>query len=431
MSHRLLIQLARLGDLLQSLPAITSLQAQSPKDQLDLLCAAPLVALGSFFPDIGKVFPWNGDRWAHIAQNWSQTEGNALSHAAEYLNQFQLGEYSLAYNLNNHSRAIIAAHLLAKDVRGSGCQGPLSSYVPKWVSYLNLVGAYRGRNRVHLADAFCGICGVRPPLTVPTLDLLQIDWPNGLGEFGDGGSLRVALVIGSGDPDRRIPLGAWEQWICSFLSDSSGGRVVLIGGPGERELTYTLLDRIPPMYHSRIWDACGRTTLPELASLLSHCHWVIGSDTGPLHLGVACGAKAQGIYFSRARVHETGPYGEGHWVWQAEREGKNDKLTVKTGEPKILSEIKEGVRPESWPVKESVELLFEETCEEIPRGWSLWKSHSDELGAYYSNYCNASISQEQRTEVWEVLQDSEEIDHHRLEDLVHVKTQEISIQGLR
>ena len=46
---------------------------------------------------------------------------------------------------------------------------------------------------------------------------------------------------------------------------------------------------------------------------------MIGSDTGPLHLGVACGARAIGWYFSRARVHETGPYGVGHYVWQHQK----------------------------------------------------------------------------------------------------------------
>ena len=59
--------------------------------------------------------------------------------------------------------------------------------------------------------------------------------------------------------------------------------------------------------------------MPQLAHVFNRCQWVIGSDTGPLHLGVACGARAIGWYFSRARVHETGPYGVGHYVWQHQK----------------------------------------------------------------------------------------------------------------
>jgi ADP-heptose:LPS heptosyltransferase len=41
----LFIQLARLGDLIQSLPAIEAVRGRYPGRPLDLLCSAPLAAL--------------------------------------------------------------------------------------------------------------------------------------------------------------------------------------------------------------------------------------------------------------------------------------------------------------------------------------------------------------------------------------------------
>ena len=67
------------------------------------------------------------------------------------------------------------------------------------------------------------------------------------------------------------------------------------------------------MIAGRLWDATGRTTLSQLATTLKRCDWAVGADTGPLHLAAAVGTSAMGFYFSRARVHETGPYGQGHW----------------------------------------------------------------------------------------------------------------------
>ncbi|GJL62325.1 MAG: hypothetical protein NPIRA04_09790 [Nitrospirales bacterium] len=412
MLHRLVIQLARLGDLLQTLPAIASLRGRYPDEELDLLCAKPLVSIGSFFPGVRHIFPWDGNEWGRIAKSWSPKGGNALSQATDCLNKYQLNAYSLVYNLNDHPRAVIAAHLFANDVIGPGCQGPLSEIVPDWVKYLKIVGAHRGRNRVHLADAFCGVCGVKPPLVVPTFQLREIDWPTSLNSFRDGNGVCVALVLGSGDADRRVPLRMWEEWICTFLTACPDGRVMLVGGGGERELTYTLLDRIPSRYVGQIWDACGQTSLMQLANILSHCSWVLGSDTGPLHLGVACGAKVQGFYFSRARVHETGPYGHGHWVWQAEQTVKHEVLGV-WGESEEFrhdatckgQNVEEGIKPEYWPVSESVELLLTESCSVIPDGWSLWSSQQDDWGAYFIPYTDPNgESTGYREQIWENLQ---------------------------
>ncbi|HET6673706.1 MAG TPA: hypothetical protein VFG71_00130, partial [Nitrospiraceae bacterium] len=44
-SHALVIQLARLGDLVQTLPALHALQSRHPDRAFDLLCAAPLADL--------------------------------------------------------------------------------------------------------------------------------------------------------------------------------------------------------------------------------------------------------------------------------------------------------------------------------------------------------------------------------------------------
>ncbi len=452
MSNRLVIQLARLGDLVQTLPAVTALRSLPPDNRIDLLCAAPLVPVGKLFPGVERVFPWDGTEWGEMAKSWSFKAENVLSRAAKCMERYQADTYEMAYNLNNHSRAIFAAHLMATNVSGPGCYGPLSSELPSWVKYLNLVGAHRGNNRVHLADAFCGLCGVKPPSHVAMLQLSEMNWPRELDDFMTSDGIRVGIVIGSGDADRRIPLHTWEQWISTFLSTSPQGRVVLIGGTGERELTYSLLDRIPSLLMGRIWNMCGQTTFPQLAHLLSYCDWVIGSDTGPLHLGVACGAKTQGLYFSRARVHETGPYGKGHWVWQAERSVKRETLNVKhaevggrreelgvkgkegnetqRGNGKVKN-ANEGVRPEYWPVRESVELLLTETCSVIPEGWSLWRSQQDHYGAHFVQYGNPNMGAGRyREQLWEKLHGRENVDWDSVVELMNESEFSYASQGL-
>ena len=397
MSPSLLIQLARLGDLLQSLPAISSLHSSVPNQPLDLLCAAPLTPIGKLFSGIQRVYPWEGERWHTFATKDGCDRQWLINAAEQYVTDCAFPPYTLAYNLNNHPRSILASHLLSEHVVGAGDQGPLHPSLPPWVAYLRHVAGDRGHNRIHLADAFCGVCGVNPPTVVPTIHATHVALPSDLAHMVSEGSWeRIGIVLGAGDGDRRVPLVSWRQLIESCIDHLPNGLCVLIGGPGEREAALALEDQLPPSYLSRLFNCVGRTSLPQLAHVFNHCQWVVGSDTGPLHLGVACGARAIGWYFSRARVHETGPYGVGHYVWQYRRMDEIEKLEA----CKINSPTQP---PRSWPVIETLQLIQGQQGSQTPSEWELWKSHRDEWGMYYLNEGRPDTGVLQRENIWERL----------------------------
>jgi ADP-heptose:LPS heptosyltransferase len=317
--------------------------------------------------------------------------------ARGYLADWAFPDYVLAYNLNNHTRSILASHLLSARVVGAGDQGPLNPSCPPWVDYLRQVARDRGPNRIHLADAFCGVCGVKPPAVVPTIEARDVGLPSDLTPIMDDPSLvKMGIVLGAGDADRRVPLLVWRRFIEACVDHLPHCLCVLIGGAGEREAALALEDQLSPQYMSRIINCVGRTTLPQLAHVLNRCQWVIGSDTGPLHLGVACGARAIGWYFSRARVHETGPYGVGHYVWQHQK-----SVIFKNMEARGLS--KNLGLPGSWPVMETIQLMLDEQVDESLPDWKLWTSHRDEWGMFYTNGGKSDDMVLQRKGTWERL----------------------------
>ena len=397
MSRSLLIQLARLGDLIQSLPAISSLHSYFPDQPLDLLCAAPLVPLGRLFPGIQQVYPWEGERWHALATTCNSIDTVEIDAAGRLLSDCDFPSYAMAYNLNNHPRGILAAHLLSTHVVGAGDQGPLKSTLPPWVEYLQKVACERGNNRIHLADAFCGLSGVKPPVVVPTIQACESGLPHDFAQIMNDSSLvRIGIVLGAGDVDRRVPLATWRRLIENCVDHLPHCLCVLIGGTGEREAALAVEDQFSPQYLSRILNCVGRTTLPQLAHVFNRCQWVIGSDTGPLHLGVACGARAIGWYFSRARVHETGPYGVGHYVWQHQK-----SAIFKNREAQGLGQEQDP--PCSWPVMETIQLMLEERVDGRSSEWDLWTSHRDEWGMFYTNGGKSDDMVLQRKETWECL----------------------------
>jgi len=63
----------------------------------------------------------------------------------------------------------------------------------------------------------------------------------------------------------------------------------------------------------RALNWAGETTLKELAALASQADLFITTDTGPMHLAAAAGARVVAL-FGPTAPWRTGPYGKGHIV---------------------------------------------------------------------------------------------------------------------
>ena len=379
MPRALVIQLARLGDLLQSLPAITELHARYPDMQFDLLCPSHLSEVGRLLPGIEKVLEWDGAAWqrrAMVAQQDLRAEH--LVEVDATLMALAPDRYDCAYVLNQHRRALVAGSLLARKVKGPLLHGPLGETLTPWAAYVRDVAQRCLGQRVHLADAFCGLCGVSPPGCVVKLDPPAVQLPDDLEPIGKHGAPWIALIVGAGETERFVPTEVWRRLMTSFLTSMPQGRVVLVGT--ERERAAEIQAPLPALALGRIWDTTGRTSLGQLAEIFARCHRVIGSDTGPLHLAAALGRPVIGWYFARARVHETGPYGFHHVVWQAEE-----------------------MRGETWPVDETIAAMREDG-HHAPVGWSVWTSHCDTWGAYYSPAGQSAIPPPEREVLWNELE---------------------------
>jgi heptosyltransferase-1 len=378
MPRALVIQLARLGDLLQSLPAITELHARYPDMQFDLLCPSHLSEVGRLLPGIEKVLEWDGAAWQRRALAAQDLRAEHLMEVDATLMALAPDRYDCAYVLNQHRRALVAGSLLARKVKGPLLHGPLGETLTPWAAYVRDVAQRRRGQRVHLADAFCGLCGVSPPGYVVKLDPPAVQLPDDLEPIGKHGAPWIALIVGAGETERFVPTEVWRRLMTSFLTSMPQGRVVLVGT--ERERAAEIQAPLPASALGRIWDTTGRTSLGQLAEIFARCHRVIGSDTGPLHLAAALGRPVIGWYFARARVHETGPYGFHHVVWQAEE-----------------------MRGETWPVDETIAAMREDG-HHTPVGWSVWTSHCDTWGAYYSPAGQSAIPPPEREVLWNELE---------------------------
>ncbi len=384
----LVIQLARLGDLVQTIPTITSLKESYPDWHVDLLCPASLEPIARLLPGISRVVKWDGTAWNQRAMK-AETElrPEHLGEADAELRAVTHELYDCAFVLNQHVRAILAGALLAKKSIGTIVGGPLTEQLSPWATYVRAVASDRETNRIHLADAFCGMCGLVPPNRLMPIEVPSVSLPVDLDPIGQSEGPWIALLVGAGDQERLVPVTAWDRLVTDCLEAFPRSRVVLVGHEFEQERAMSMQEALPPSLMGRVWDTTGRLSLPQLAVLLTRCRVVIGADTGPLHLAAAAGTQVIGWYFARARVHETGPYGSNHWVWQAEN-GEQEKGLI---------------RPSRWPIEETIALLSGQAAISV-ENWSLWASHRDRWGAYYVEAGHEPSAPPQREQIWQGLQ---------------------------
>jgi heptosyltransferase-1 len=99
----------------------------------------------------------------------------------------------------------------------------------------------------------------------------------------------VGLLPATGGPGK-----AWQVENYSALArmlNDSGVPVTVVWGPGER----VLAERIVADTGART-ELAPRTSIPELAALMSRFALIVGGDTGPVHLAVSLGVPTVAIF---------------------------------------------------------------------------------------------------------------------------------------
>jgi hypothetical protein len=130
-----------------------------------------------------------------------------------------------------------------------------------------------------------------------------------------GGGLGVALA---GRAARRsLPPEVLAPLVRTLFLATGGCRLVLLGTAEQAGEARALARRLDPQVRAACLDLTGKTDLPGLLDVLSGLDRLVTPDTGAMHLAASLGVPVTAFFLSSAWCHETGPYGVGHTVWQA------------------------------------------------------------------------------------------------------------------
>ncbi|MER3424861.1 MAG: hypothetical protein C4293_18210, partial [Nitrospiraceae bacterium] len=179
---------------------------------------------------------------------------------------------------------------------------------------------HRRYNRFNLVDLYA--LGGSGPGSFAPLKLHMVpeaaEWARCFLRAQGSTPVTIAVQVGASEA-----IKAWRPeyfgLTMAVISRRTPVSFILIGTEGESAAVqqagaaYRAAKGAAPLY-----DAVGRTTLPQLIALLAECRLLLTNDTGPMHLAVSVGTPVVDLSVGHVDFRETGPYGRGHWVIQPE-----------------------------------------------------------------------------------------------------------------
>lgn len=322
MSKRvLLINITRMGDLVQMGTLLQRLQHEWPGAEVDLVVDTRFAPVAKLLPHLRHIVSYDFHRL--VDESRAQTKDIVTLHQdmTRWAVPLVEARYDRVVNLTfNRRSGFLASYVGGKEIRGIAApkDGDVTIYNP-WMAYLTDVHHERRFNHFNLVDIYAlGGSGIGPfaplSLNIPP-DTAQ--WARDFLAPHAGPQMSwVAVQVGASDPMKAWRPELFGQTLAALSRQAQVG-YLFVGTEEERkaiqlaQTTFRQAGGTAPLC-----DAVGKTSLPQLAAVLAECRLLLTNDTGPMHLAVGVGTPVVDLSVGHVDFRETGPYGPGHWMVQ-------------------------------------------------------------------------------------------------------------------
>ncbi len=316
----MLVNITRLGDMLQATPTIAGMKQENPDCKVTVLVEKQFEEVCHHLPNIDYVKSLDlGMTVRSLAR-----EQDGIIDAYEYIGEVvkELRDEQFDYCLNMSSSAYTA--LLLKLI-GIGRNGGWTSddegyrvIESDWARLFASSVFHQNRqfNSLNLVDVFRCSADVdkHPNQLLMKVSPESREYCEKLfseAVFTNTGPL-IAIQAGASQEKRQWAPAHFIKLV-NILIKEHNARVVLIGAKKELPIIETIATGVNS---PNVLVAAGKTNIPQLAAILEKADILVTGDTGPMHMSVAVGTPVIAMFLASAYGFETGPYSEGNIVLQ-------------------------------------------------------------------------------------------------------------------
>ena len=316
----LLVNITRLGDMLQATPTIAGIKAENPGCHISVLVEKQFEEVCRVIPNIDEII---GIDLNYVVRNLAR-EKDGINDAYEYVTKMveELRAKNFDYCLNMSSSAYTALLLSLIGIkRNGGWTADDEGYrviETDWARLFATSVFHQNRqyNSLNLVDVFRASADVdmHPRQLLINVEPEAREHCQKLIDeagFTNTGPL-IAVQAGASQGKRQWSPARFVKMI-NILTERHNARVVLTGAAKERSIIDPIVEGCKS---ANVVSVAGKTSVPQLAAMLSLSDVLVTGDTGPMHISVAVGTPVVSMFLASAFGFETGPYSEGNIVLQ-------------------------------------------------------------------------------------------------------------------
>ncbi len=315
MKNILIVNLTRMGDLIQTTPVMAGLKDAYPDVKITLLINSAFAEICNYIPFVDRLISFNMDGF--ITGGSGELPGILYKYryVEETLKDINSVWYDCVINFTHTQvSAAIMSLIKAKEYRGIIADNNGHSLIKHpWLRYFFNIVIGRVYNPFHLCDIYIKAGGAAPNEKGLFLEVPEDVFDAARSDLRKAGIRDDDFVIGfqPGASDRH-KMWATERYVelARRLTDRLGAKVVVFGSSSECALG----EEIKSGGGCDVVNMVGKTSLKELAAFLKCCNLLVSNDSGTMHIATAVGTRVVGISLGAAYFRETGPYGNGHVV---------------------------------------------------------------------------------------------------------------------
>jgi len=315
----LLLNLTRLGDLVQTTPLAVALKKSHPEARVVVCAQKKFESAARLMDGVDEIVTIDYDALRKVASDRSISIIEVVAKAEALLAPLLGRKFRAAVNLTHSRTSAYLMYLLDAHETFGALMTRSGHRVIRhpWMLFLHNFGGNKQITPFNLVDIYALGGGIpihrdRTPLSLRIPRSAEGWAERFLQERVSGSGPLIAVQATASDAHKMWHPSSFIR-LCRILRDAEGARFLFLGSREERELVekvHAAVDAPGSIV------AAGETDLSQLCALLRRADLMLTNDTGPMHLAAAVGTPVVSLAIGPVYYSNTGPYGEGHVVFQ-------------------------------------------------------------------------------------------------------------------
>lgn len=286
----LLIRPSALGDVCRSVPVLVSLKRAFPDASIHWLVQDSFADAIRHHPDLTAVVPFARKALGRDARRLR------LGSVMKWLGKLRHERYDMVIDAQGLARSAIFTRVTGARQR----IGYANAAECGWIAYNTRVNAPMAN---HTVDRMLALAQAAGADIIPNMKLHA--GPDELSDVAvEYPEPYAVLAPTSRWAAKRWPADRFTE-LARRLLDSGVQRIIVVGGPGERDQCPELIKLAAD--HPRLTDRIGTTTIGQLMAIIARSKLVVANDSAALHMAVGFDRPMVGL-FGPTDIARVGPY---------------------------------------------------------------------------------------------------------------------------